>query len=120
MTPSGSVRNNNDPSNSNDGSDLTVTPESTTPRRQNSISAKTQLSAKISEEKNVLDISPSPLETVVLEAEDLEKLHSHKSIKEKKSKLTKEMTETRKRHLKERQGIDLRLYFFFNTNYFAL
>lgn len=82
-----------------------TTPESTTPRRQNSISHKTQLSTKVSEEKAVLDNSPSALEIVEIDAEDLEKLHNHKTLKEKKQKLEKELSEMLKKHRKERQGL---------------
>ena len=80
-------------------------PETTTPKRQNSISHPSKLSTKPSEESTKLDIPTSALETVVIEAEDLEKLLSHKGIKEKRLKIDKELSEIRKKHRKERQGL---------------
>ncbi|KAF2361492.1 Phospholipase C phosphatidylinositol-specific Y domain [Trinorchestia longiramus] len=75
------------------------------PRRQNSVSHKYQLAAKVSEEKSALDFPASSLETVVIEAEDVEKLSTHKTFREKKLKADKELYEIRKKHKKERQGL---------------
>uniref|UniRef100_A0A6A7FZA1 1-phosphatidylinositol 4,5-bisphosphate phosphodiesterase n=4 Tax=Hirondellea gigas TaxID=1518452 RepID=A0A6A7FZA1_9CRUS len=79
--------------------------DTTTPKRQNSISQKNQLSTKVSEEKSILDIPVCALETFVVEVEDMEKLQSHKSIKEKRLKIEKELLEVRKKHKKERLGL---------------
>ena len=86
------------------------TTEVTTPKRQNSLSHKPQLSAKPSEDKAMLDIPVSALETVNIECEDLDKLLNHKQIKEKRQKFEKELSELKKKHRKERQvlasGVD--------------